>query len=188
MKHLLLFSIVLAILCSALYFQQAQQSSFNKTMRTYHGLQKELKTIDNDLNFLKENHKKIDFLTKKGWLHSQSRLISAEAIYQGASSLNAIRFTVEPEVITEIKEIYTFKVSKIIIEMDALLDNYIYDFTNHLLENFPGILILRKFSVRRHENVNKTNLLALRQQKRPNFVIGEMMCEWFVMKGKNNEE
>lgn len=188
LSTIVLGSNILLGLCASLYFQQTQKAAFNKTTDNYEALQRSLKTLENDLSFLKQHHKKLNFLTERGWFISQSRLIGGEKINQCARSLNGIRFTFEPETIKEMAGGYLFKVSKIFIEADSLFDKYIYDFSINILKNFSGILILRKLSVTRNEKVNETNLLALRQHKRPNFVLGEIIYEWFAMETQNHEE
>lgn len=193
MKRVLLSPIVLGSsillgLCAALYFQQIQKAVFNKTTVTYASLQSHLKTLENDLSFLKQHHKQLNFLIKRGWFTPQRRLIGGEEINQWVGPLNGIRFTFEPETIKEMTGGYSFKVSKIIVEADSLLDKYIYDFSINILKNFSGILILRKLSVSRNEKVNETNLSALRQHKRPHFVLGEITYEWFSMEDQSHEE
>ena len=175
-------------ICVALYCQQTQKASFNHVARKHHTLQKELEVLKNDLDFLKKNHNHLHDLIKKGWLLPQNRLIAGEKMNQWGHSLNAVRFTIEPESIKEIESKYFFKVSKIIIEIDALFDNNIYEFTRNILKNFPGVLILRTFSIGRQEEVNTTNLLALREKRRPNFVVGEIICEWVSMEIEKHEE
>lgn len=181
-------STVLLGLCSALYFEHIQKTGFKKTTERYDSLQRYLKSLENDLSFLDHYHKQLNFLIERGWLIPKSRLIGAEEINQWAGPLNGVRFTFEPETIKEMTGGHSFKVSKIIIEADSLLDKYIYDFSKNILKNYSGILILRKLSVNRNEKINETNLSALRQHKRPNFVFGEITYEWFAMEDKSHEE
>ena len=176
------------IVCLALYLRQTQKIYFNTARETHDGLQRKLKALEDDLDFLKNHQKQINFLTKKGWFSPQNRLIGGETINKWTAPLNAVRFTIEPETINEITTGYSFKVSRIILETDALLDTDIYDCVANLLKNFPGILRLQKLSIHRNENVNELNLSALRQQKRPNFIIGEIIMEWVSMEGKKHEE
>jgi hypothetical protein len=173
--------------CGSFYFQQVQQSNFNKTTGSYLSLQKKFKTLDDDLRFLKHYDHDLSFLKKRGWFKPQSRLIAAEKIKQAAASLNKISFIFEPETIEEDKNGYPFKVTKVILETSTLLDTSIYDFTANLLKNFPGILILRKLSLTRNEALNENSLLALRQYKRPDFIRGEIIFEWVAMGDKNDE-
>lgn len=188
MKHSFLILVGLGALCSALYFQHTQKFYFNRAIANDHALQKELKALEDDLDFLKKHHKQLSDLIKKGWFLPQSRLIGGEKINQWSHSLNGIRFTIEPETIKETDDGYSFRVSKIILEADAISDEHIYDFANKILNNFSGILVLRKLSVTRNESVNESNALALRQHKRPNFVLSNIIFEWFSMGSKKHEE
>ena len=180
MKSIFLLSIGFLTFCTTLHYQQTQKSQFYKTTGAYLELQGELKAIESDIKFLKEHQTQLNFLIKKGWLFPQSRLIGGRVIRQWAAPLNAVRFKVEPETIKEMEGGYAFKVSKIIIETDALLDNYIYEFAENILKNFPGILVVRKLSIHRNMISN--------QKKRPNFVTGELVFDWLAMKGKRDEE
>lgn len=187
MKKIFLISMGFTMGCGSFYFQQMQQRNFNKTTGIYLSLQKEFKILDEDLGFLKHHNHDLSFLEKKGWFKPQGRLIAAEKIKQAAASLNKISFIFEPETIEEDKDGYPFKVTKIVLETRTLLDTTIYDFTVNLLKNFPGILILRKLSLTRNEVLNEKSLLALRQDKRPDFIRGEIIFEWISMGDKNDE-
>ncbi|MBA3813088.1 MAG: hypothetical protein H0X26_01130 [Alphaproteobacteria bacterium] len=188
MKHIILLFMSVAALCTAFYEHHIQKAHFNEKTETYYSWQKELKIVEDNVKFLKENQPQLNFLIKRGWLSPQSRLVGGGCINQWAASLNGVRFRVEPETIKEMKEGYAFKVSKIVIEIDALLDNHIYEFSENILKNFPGILVLRKLSVRRNEKVNEIDPLDTKQNKRPNFVTGELIFEWFAMGAKKDEE
>jgi len=188
MKSTILLPVGLVIVCSVLYLQQTQRIYFNTAREVYDGLQRQLKALEEDVDFLKNHQKHINFLIKKGWFSPQNRLIGGETINKWTNPLNAVRFTIEPETIKEMNTGYFFKVSRIILEADALLDTDVYDFVANLLNNFPGILRLQKLALSRNQNVNELNLSALRQHKRPNFIIGEIIMEWVSMEGKKHEE
>jgi hypothetical protein len=178
----------LGTLCLAFYFNQTQKLHYNKTREIYSIVQKELKDVEGDIAFLKQNQSLLNFLIKKGWFSPKDRLVGGEKIHHEAAPLNTVRFKVEPEVIKEMEGGYAFRVSKIIIETGAVLDNHIYDFSKNILNNFSGVLVLRKLSISRNENINETNLLILKQNKRPNFIISELTVEWFAMRGGKDED
>jgi hypothetical protein len=188
MKRIVLFFLSLSVLSSALYYHQTQKALFNKTRGLYHDFQRELKVIEGDVAFLKENHHHLTFLAKKGWFIPRSRLVGGREIHQWATSLNAVRFRVEPETTRTVEGGYIFNVSKIILEVDAVLDSHIYDLAENILKNFPGILVLHKLSVRRNELVKGTHPFALASSQRPNLVCGELVFEWFSMGGNKSVE
>lgn len=177
----------LLILCLVIYYQQTQKIYFDQISLKHHTLQKDLKLLKNDLDFLEKNHSQLNDLINKGWFLPKNRLMAGENIYNRGSSFNALRLTIEPETIKNINSECSLKISKIIIEIDALLDIHLYDFTKNILKNFPGILILRKFSVSRQEIINN-NLFALREKRRPHVVTGEIICEWISMEIEKHEE
>lgn len=177
----------LFLLCLVLSYQQTQKIYFDQISLKHHTLQKALKLLKNDLDFLEKNHSQLNDLINKGWFLPQNRLMAGKNIYNRGSSFNALRLTIEPETIKNINSEFSFKISKIIIELDALLDIHFYEFTKNILKNFPGILILRKFSVSRQESINN-NLFALREKRRPHVVTGEIICEWISMEIKKHEE
>lgn len=188
MKRILLLAVSLIGFCTAHYFQQTQKTDFNKTKAELDSFKKNLRTLEEDLAFVTQYHKKLQFLVTKGWFLPQNRLIAGEKINEEKGSLNSLRFTIDPESLTGTDDRYSFKTSKITFEIEALLDKYIYAFASNILKNFPGILMLRRISLSRNDKINERTLSALRQHKRPNFVVGEIICEWMAMPGETHEK
>lgn len=188
MKTLLVISISIIMVCGAFYYQQTQQAQLHNLINSSQSLQKELKILKNDLAFLNRYERELNFLRKKGWFTSHNRLMAAEKIKQCGGKLNEMHFIFDPETIKEEKQDYSFKVSKIVLEANSLLDTHIYDFIENILRDFPGILILRKLSLTRNEELNKKSFLALKQQRSPDFIRGEIIFEWISMGKKKNEE
>src|SRR5690349_7760576 len=114
MKTILLFFLSLGLICSAVYFQQQQRMDGNKISETYLNFQKELEAVEADENFLRENYETTKFLIQKGWISPHSRLKVAAQINQLQKDLNGLHFRIEPEIITEKGDNYSFKVSKIV--------------------------------------------------------------------------
>lgn len=173
---------------AALYVQYSQKEDFHKITEALQALQKERLSLKNDLVFLKKHEKQLTFLIKKGWLRPVSRLSGAKVLKEWGDALNTLSFTIEPESLQRMDDGYTFKVSRIIFKTESLTDNDIYDFISNISKNFPGILVLRKISIRRHEKLNALTLSALRQRKRPPFIVGEIICDWVTMQGHDHEK
>lgn len=188
MKTLLVISISIIMVCGAFHYQQTQQAQLHNLLHSSQSLQKKLKILKNDLAFLNRYAQELNFLTKKGWFKPHSRLIAAEKIKQASTLLNKTSFIFEPETTKEDQKNYSFKVSKIVLEANALLDTSIYDFIESILRDFPGVLVLRKLSLTRNEELNKKSFLALKQQRPPDFIRGEIIFEWISMGEKKNEE
>lgn len=191
LKHIYptsLIAVSLGVLYVSLYFHYGQKDGYKETKEIYLSYQRELKNLEEDVEFLKQNQSHLNFLIKKSWFLPRSRLIAGTEIHQLGIPLNTLRFRIEPQVIKEMDEKFQFKVSRIIVETSTILDNHIYDFTKNTLKNFPGVLILRKLSVSRNMDVTPIKLLNLEQNKRPNFIIGELIFEWFSMGEKKDEE
>jgi hypothetical protein len=160
---LLLVSLFLA--SGVLYVQQQQHTDYDSLTARSHALHQELIRVEEDIRFLKKNSQQIDFLTKKGWILPHSRLSAAEKIHHIAHALSSVHFTFEPETMLTTPQGDTFRVTKIILVTTSVLDSPICDFMATLLKTFPGVLLLRKFSLSRH----------------PPFIHGEITLEWFAL-------
>ncbi|OJW51046.1 MAG: hypothetical protein BGO67_11990 [Alphaproteobacteria bacterium 41-28] len=154
----------------AIDFKNTQETYFTQSATEKNTLQRHLKILEDDLTFLKIHQKELDFLAEKGWFISKSRLIAGEVLEKRRGSLNDVRYTFEPETL---REANNFKVTKIVVEVGALLDTDIYEFVESLLEGFPGIL--------------RPNEFILEKGVHPNFVVGKLVFEWVSMGGKNDE-
>jgi hypothetical protein len=179
-------SVILACaLWAAFDFCETQKTCFNQTVAEKVSLQRDIKTLEADITFIKEHQKEIDFLIKKGWFIPKSRLIAGEAITKLQGSLNDVQYTFEPETTKSLKDSQdTFKMTKIELEVGALLDTDIYSFIHNLLETFPGILIPRELTLSRSAEINENNLLALRHNTRPHFITGKLIFEWVTLDEK----
>jgi len=175
-------------LFGACEFRKTQEIHFNQTKSEQCFLQKNLKTLQDDYAFMRNHQKEFAFLVKKGWYSPTNRLIAGESIGKFQSLLNEVQYTFEPEYTKTLGEAYTFKVTKIVIDVGALLDSDVYDFIHELLKQFPGILIPLEITLAHGENVNEDNLLALRHKERPNFIAGRLVFEWFAMGEENHEK
>lgn len=166
-------------------FQQTQKGKFLKSLSTFNNLKINLNALKDDLRFLKANQKKINFLVSKGWMIPHSRLIASETIENLKGNLNEIHYTFEPETIKNLETNHIYKITKIVIDVGALLESDIYAFVENMLEDFPGILILHELMLAREEEVNSMTLSA---HNVPNFVVGHIIFEWFSIGEKDHED
>lgn len=188
------FLLILGLSCAfilglwaAIDFKNTQETLFTKSRTEKRSIQSQIKSLEDDLTFLKAHQKELDFLVEKGWFIPKSRLVAGEILEKRGGSLNDVQYTFEPESIKSLGDDHTFKVTNIVVEGGALFESDIYAFLNGLLDTFPGILRPHEFILSRGEEVNEKSLLALRQKERPNFVVGKLVLEWFVMGKKVHE-
>lgn len=180
MKRLPRFTVFLGIalltgFSAAFYFQQTHKNYFISTIKTYQHYQGSLKALEADKIFLGQHQKELTDFTKRGWLIPKSRLTAAEIIHQCGGNLSTIRFTFAPETVREWGDGYSFKTTKIMIHAKSLLDTYFYIFLEKILIDFPGILILQKFSLSRTDRSS-------------NFIEGEIIYEWVAMEDNHYTE
>ena len=171
----------------AVDFQRTQETHFIRSDQEKNSLKNQVNALKNDVNFVKKHQEELDFLIEKGWFIPKNRLIAGEILEKLRVSLNEIQYTFEPEIIQNLEEEYPFKVTKIIIEVGALLESDIYEFLDTILEKFSGILRLHEFTLSHGEEVNKKNLSALRKNVCPNFVKGKLIFEWFALGRQDHE-
>ncbi len=162
-------------------FYNLQENNFKNQNSTKIFLQKKLKSLQEDVVFINDHKKTLQFLTDKGWFIPKNRLIVADVLENLRFPLNEIQFTFEPENIKSLDEKFSFKITRILIEVGALFDHPIYEFIEKFLEKFPGILTPIALTLTRKEQVNEKNLFSLRQKKRPNFVEGNLVFEWISL-------
>ncbi|MBY0293616.1 MAG: hypothetical protein K2W92_10075 [Alphaproteobacteria bacterium] len=175
-------------LWGALDFQKTQKTYFQTMITEKANLQRNVKDLKKDLLFIKTHQKELTFLTQKGWLFPHNRLIAIESLEELCHSLSEVSYTFDPENLKTFGENSTFKVTKIVFEVGALLDTDIYDFMDRLLENFPGILIPHELTLSRSAPVNEKNLFSLRKEETFSFMTGKLIFEWVSIKKQNHEE
>lgn len=173
---------------AATEFRETQETHFNRIKMEKLSLQKKIRALENDIAFVKDHQKELDFLVSKGWFLPKNRLIAGEILEKLRGSLNKVHYTFEPENAKNMGEEYAFKVTKIVLEVAALLDSDVYEFIQEILKEFPGILIPLEFTLTRGEEINEKNLLALRQKDGPNFIDGKLIFEWFALKKDGHEK
>ena len=156
----------LATLCSSLYFYSLQRSAHHKTASEYQTLQRKRQAAKDDARFLQDHHDQLTFLKNKGWSLPQNRLVAGEKLKKLAVSLKSFHLRIEPEIRQEM-----LRVSKLIIDVEVHRDSHVYEFIDHCLQDFPGVLVLRKLSLSRD----------LGQP----LITGEIIFEWYTMGGRD---
>src|ERR1700722_718533 len=84
---------------AAVEFYETQKKNFEKIQTEHKSLQRSLKTLEDDLTFVKDHQNEINFLAAKGWFVPKNRLIAAEVLEKLQSSLNDVQYTFEPETV-----------------------------------------------------------------------------------------
>ncbi|MBY0501808.1 MAG: hypothetical protein K2P93_07390 [Alphaproteobacteria bacterium] len=158
----------------AFYFYLSQKAQFVEVQAELLSLQKENRTLREDVSFIKSSQTELNFLNQKGWLTPQNRLIAMESIEQLKYLLNEVKTTFEPENIITLENKYTYRVTKIILEVKARLDQDIYIFTDDLLTNFPGILVPHELTLTREEESYESPTPS-------SFIAGELVFEWYAL-------
>ncbi len=168
-------------------FEKDQEIHLKNAVTLYNSLQCNFKRLESSLKFVKTYQKEMDFLAEKGWFMPHNRLIGGEIIEKLCSSLNQFHYTFEPETIKNMEEKYTFKVTKIVVDVSAFLESDMYACVDSFLERFPGILVSRAFTFSRGEEVNEETLFSLKKKERLNFFVGTFIFEWVSMDKKPHE-
>jgi len=159
-------------LWKSVQFKQDQELAFNTHFLKYQSLQVKLKTLEEDQRYLRNHDSEIQFLMKKNWHSSENRLIVGEVLENISSSYVNIHYIFEPEQSKQLGNDFVFKVTKIGIDVDALLDTDVYVFTENLVKNFPGILYVAEIS------------LGLNEQEPPPYIKGNLVFDWYSMGGE----
>lgn len=162
------------------YFCLSQKAQFAEIQEVLLSLQKEDETLQNDVSFIKKSQTELDFLDHKGWFIPQNRLIAMESIEQLKYLLNDVKSTFEPETIITLEDRYTYRVTKIILEVKAFFDQDIYIFIEELLKNFPGILVPHGLTLTREEEVYESPSLST-------LIVGELVFEWHALGSDSHE-
>ncbi len=174
-REILLFSVLICVSCAGLWmainFRQTQERSFNRAVGDRSAFQRKIQTLKEDLTFLESHQKDIDFLKEKGWMFPQNRLIAGEFLERLRPLLKEVSYQFEPESVKELKENVSVKVTQISFETGSILDVEVYAFIEALLNQFPGILILRDLTLRRQEG-------------EPHYIQGTIVVDWVAMGGE----
>lgn len=183
-----LISGMIFALWERIIFKQTQQINYYLREEELKFLQKQAHSLKEDLIFLTAHEKESTFLEKKGWFVPKNRLMGADILERLQGTVNKINYTFEPETIKSLNEGHTFKVTRMILDIKALVDTDVYVFMKQLIENFSGILVLREIALTREEEINEKSLLALKQKENPNFISGRLIFDWVALGDTNNEK
>lgn len=185
----LIFGGTLALSCIwGIKFQHEQRKHLYIVEKKYFSLQKKINALKGNKAFINLYKNQINFLSKKGWLYPKHRLIAGESLPKFNPSLITIRYKFEPEKTTKVDEKHTFKITKINIDMNALLDCHIYNFIRDLTEKFTGILRVKELIIEREDKINKNSFIALQPSNDSHFVRGKLIVEWVAMGEQDDKE
>lgn len=149
-------------------YRKFQEASYQKCLIEMNTLQNQLKVLQEDQAFLRDHQSDLKRLSLKKFYRSEHRLIAGKCIEEVGKTLSALQYTFEPER-TVVHEAYSYRVTKIVIDIAALLDTEVYVFIEKLLHDFPGILHL--------SDVN----LVLNTDGPPPYIKGKLAFEWYTM-------
>lgn len=152
----------------AVEYRQLQEIKYQNACLEMHTLQNHLKALQDDLAFLKTHQSDLENLSHKKFYHPENRLIAGKYIETVGKTLHALQYTFEPERSGDL-EGFRYKVTKIVIDISALLDTEVYDFIQKLSHDFPGILHLSEVN------------LALNTESPPPYIKGMLAFEWYSM-------
>lgn len=172
----LLFAVLGCAACSGLWaaidFRQTQERGFNRAVGERSCFQQENQSLRENLTFLESHQKDIDFLNEKGWFFPKNRLIAREFLEDLRPLLKEVSYQFDPEAVKELKDNVSLKVTQISFETMSILDVEVYAFIENLLNQFPGVLILR-------------DLILRRQEGEPHSIQGTVVVDWVAMEGKS---
>lgn len=169
MRFLAISSSVCGIgLWSAVEFRHTQEQAFHHALKTFTVFQYKTQDLKEKLAFLESHQEEIHFLNEKGWMTPKNRLIAAEFLENLHLLLPEISYQFSPETIKEVTNNLFFKVTRISFETRSPFDVEAYAFIAALLRQFPGILILRSFTLRR-------------QEEEPPYIQGTVIADWIAM-------
>jgi|GEM_PF-5155778 len=173
MKREMLFLAISSSVCglglwSAIEFRYTQEQAFHHALKTFTAFQHKTQDLKEKLAFLESHQEEIHFLNEKGWMTPKNRLIVAEFLENLQPLLPEISYQFSPETITEMTDNFSFKITRISFETKSPFDVEAYAFIAVLLSQFPGILILRSFTLRR-------------QEEEPPCIQGTVIADWIAM-------
>jgi len=169
MRFLAISSSVCGIsLWSAVEFRHTQEQAFHHALKTFTVFQHKAQDLKEKLAFLDSHQEEIHFLNEKGWTTPKNRLLAAEFLEGLQPLLTELSYQISPEAIKEMNDTLSFKVTRLSFETKSPFDVEVYAFMSVLLSQFPGILILRNFTLRRQEG-------------EPPYIQGTVITDWVAM-------
>ena len=140
-----------------------------------------LETID-------ENRERYNILNKHGFIDPQNRLGATKLMerLRETHGLTSIYYEVSPEVLNDSRELEAsgfFLVStKIIVTMRGLFDADILEFTQSIIDDFPGQIRPISFSMEKIGAPTEDNLSRLREGKLVEIIGGVLTFEWNTLR------
>ncbi|MBX9620948.1 MAG: hypothetical protein K2X28_02795 [Alphaproteobacteria bacterium] len=188
-KEVLVLSLLtlscLSIFLLTLNFYHETKSAFNQLTSEAHKLQQQVFALEGDIAFLKRHENELQFLKEKGWMIPKNRLLAQETFEKASKGFGKIDFSFEPEQSLLKGDMYSYKITKIILNCEAILDSDIFIFLEDIFRDFPGILTLHEITLSRGDALTETSLFALSQGASPHFILGNLIFEWAAMDRSN---
>ena len=147
-----------------------------------------LETID-------ENRERFIGLSKRGFLTPQNRLGATKFLdrLREVHGLTSIHYEVSPEILYDDRATqatgFNIVTTKIVVTMRGLFDADLLEFTQAIIDEFPGQVRPLEFSLLKLSAPTEATLSLLREGKLVDFVGGELRFEWNTLspvEKKNN--
>ena len=137
---------------------------------------------------MEQNRDRFEDLLDRGFISPQDRLGAARLLEElrETHALSSIQYKIEPERVAGDRALrkasFQMVSTKITVTMEAMFDAYIIDFTQAVVERFPGQVRLHSLTLQQIAQPTEATLDALRNGELVDFAGGELVFEWNTLR------
>ncbi len=137
---------------------------------------------------MKQSRSRYDSLLDRGFVSPQDRLGAAKLLekLRETHGLSSIQYAIAPEKLIDDQTLrnsgYWVVSTRITVSMQAMFDANIIDFTQAVVERFPGQVRLLSLTLQQLARPTDANLEALRNGDVVDFAASELLFEWNTLR------
>ncbi len=152
------------------------------------GLRNRLASRAEELERVAQSRSRYDDLVARGFVSPQDRLGAAKLLEElrETQGLSSIHYEIAPEMLVADRALgntgFRIVSTKVRVGMQAMFDANIIDFTQAVVERFPGQVRLISLTLQELARPTETTLDALRNGEAIDFATGELVFEWNTLR------
>ena len=187
-----LATINVALIGLWLGFLDPQLGEFARRSKSLHALSNSIRTAHDsaakEFAQMEQNRNRYEDLLDRGFISPQDRLGAARLLEElrETHALSSIHYKIAPELVVDHRALrnssYQMVSTKVTVTMQAMFDANIIDYTQAVVERFPGQVRLLSLTLQQLAQPTEATLDALRNGDLVDFAGGELVFDWNTLR------